>query len=370
MLVDIAGSKLTGAMPAIDGSALTGVSGFMKNASDPATDTNPSGGVGSGWVNTSDGEIFICTDATTDANVWYNVGGGDGDIQPWGFPGAVSGFIAGGENGPNSNVIDKFSFSNPTTGTDVGDLAIARRTPAGASSTTHGYTCGGEAPQDTQVNSIEKFAFSGGNSTSITTTLTVARAYFDGQSSSTHGYTSGGWLGPGNSNTIDKFPFSNDNGPSTDVGDLTAARYNQAAITGQSYGYNAGGREPTQNTIDKFSFSSDGNATDHGDLFVARIVCSASSSPTHGYASGGSGPANEIQKFAFSSNTTASDIGNLSTGVTTSCGVTGVNHGYCVGGDTGSYVTTIDKFSFSSDADATDVGDMTSARGNMAGTQI
>ena len=55
MLVDIAGSKLTGAMPAIDGSALTGISGFMKNASDPATDTNPSGGVGTGWVNTSDG---------------------------------------------------------------------------------------------------------------------------------------------------------------------------------------------------------------------------------------------------------------------------------------------------------------------------
>ena len=40
MLNSIAGSKLTGAMPAIDGSALTGISGFMKNASDPATDTN------------------------------------------------------------------------------------------------------------------------------------------------------------------------------------------------------------------------------------------------------------------------------------------------------------------------------------------
>ena len=95
MLNSIAGSKLTGVMPAIDGSALTNVSGFMKNASDPAIDTNPSGGVGTGWVNTTDGEIFICTDATTGANVWYNVGGGTGDEEGTvpssaGPPGATS----------------------------------------------------------------------------------------------------------------------------------------------------------------------------------------------------------------------------------------------------------------------------------------
>ena len=147
MLVDIAGSKLTGAMPAIDGSALTGVSGFMKNASDPATDTNPSGGVGSGWVNTSDGEIFICTDATTNENVWYNVGGGDGDIQPWTFQGTIAGYSAGGYNDPGvatySNIIDKYSFSTDGNATDVGNLTVVRGYASGQFSSTHGYTAGG-----------------------------------------------------------------------------------------------------------------------------------------------------------------------------------------------------------------------------------
>ena len=37
---------------------------------DPVANTNPTGGVGTFWYNTVSGEKFICTDATTDANVW------------------------------------------------------------------------------------------------------------------------------------------------------------------------------------------------------------------------------------------------------------------------------------------------------------
>ena len=32
-----------------------------KSASDPAYDTNPSTGLGTEWINTTTGEIFICT---------------------------------------------------------------------------------------------------------------------------------------------------------------------------------------------------------------------------------------------------------------------------------------------------------------------
>ena len=52
------------------------------NSGDPATNTNPSGGVGTVWVNSTNGEMYVCTDATTNANVWKNVGEGSGDIDP------------------------------------------------------------------------------------------------------------------------------------------------------------------------------------------------------------------------------------------------------------------------------------------------
>ena len=40
------------------------------DASNPAYNTNPTDGVGTKWVNTTSGQIFICIDATTDANEW------------------------------------------------------------------------------------------------------------------------------------------------------------------------------------------------------------------------------------------------------------------------------------------------------------
>ena len=79
----VTASKLTGALPAISGANLTGiVAGPTVSASDPAINTNPSGGVGTQWANSTSGEMYVCTDATAGANIWTNVGEGTGDIQP------------------------------------------------------------------------------------------------------------------------------------------------------------------------------------------------------------------------------------------------------------------------------------------------
>ena len=85
----IAASSITGALPAIDGSALTGISSGSStlasltdstvSASDPAVDTNPSA-VGHLWINSSSGESFVCTDVTTDDNTWTNIGDGTDGI--------------------------------------------------------------------------------------------------------------------------------------------------------------------------------------------------------------------------------------------------------------------------------------------------
>ena len=58
---------------------------------------------------------------------------------------------------------------------------------------------------------------------------------------------------------------------------------------GSTSGYASGGNAPSGgiNVIEKFSFSSDGNATDVGDLTVAKLATAGQSSTASGYSSGG-----------------------------------------------------------------------------------
>jgi hypothetical protein len=73
-IAGVAASKLTGALPAISGASLTNLpSEITKSSSDPTVSTNPSGGVGTVYLNTTSGEMWSCTDATAGANVWTTV---------------------------------------------------------------------------------------------------------------------------------------------------------------------------------------------------------------------------------------------------------------------------------------------------------
>jgi large repetitive protein len=58
--------------------------GHTVSASDPVITTNPSA-VGHLWLNSTSGESYVCTTATSNNNVWKNIGGGTGDIQPYSF---------------------------------------------------------------------------------------------------------------------------------------------------------------------------------------------------------------------------------------------------------------------------------------------
>ena len=61
--------------PTGDGSNLTGINTIKYVSTDyPAITTN--GAVGDLWVNKSTGEVYCCTDETTNENVWKNVGAG------------------------------------------------------------------------------------------------------------------------------------------------------------------------------------------------------------------------------------------------------------------------------------------------------
>ena len=149
-------------------------------------------------------------------------------------------------------------------------------------------------------------------------------------------------------------------------------------LGGTNYGYCAGGYNhpggPT-NVIDKWSLSSDANATDVGDLIASNGNNQkvGNSSTTHGYASAGIRAGVEwydiIQKWTFASDANAADVANLGAGRSGPAGADSADYGFVQGGkESGdTRVNKIEKFTFASDSNATDVGDITVAREQASG---
>ena len=296
-----------------------------------------------------------------------------------GFQGTVAGYTSGWRTTPSTNVIDKFPFAADTNATDVGDLTVSRYVVSGQSSTTHGYSSGG-FPGPTNVNTIDKFPFAVDTNASDIGNLTTTRGSTSGQSSTVSGYVSGG-NNPPITNTIDKFPFAVDTNAS-DIGDLTQGRQLLVGQSSTTHGYTSGGSPAapwtlgTTNIIDKFPFATDTNATDVGDITQSRAWLAGQSSTASGYASGGNIPpanpiiqVNTIEKFPFATDTNATDIGDLSQTRASVTGQSSTSDGYTSGGDAPPTTNVIDKFPFSSDTNATDVGDLTVARQDLSGQQ-
>tara|TARA_Y100000590_G_scaffold47747_2_gene50577 strand:- start:6929 stop:8092 length:1164 start_codon:yes stop_codon:yes gene_type:complete len=374
----VSSSVLTGALPVLDGSALTGVTGFVNttNANDPATDTNPGTGVGTVWVNSTSGEIFICTDATTDANVWTNVGGGSDDVAPFTFQGLTHGYHAGGLlTGSNwTAVIDKFAFASNTTAASHGNLSEARQISMGSSSATDGFTAGGNNNSWSQQTSIDKWSFSSNTTSADHGDLRVANQGASGHSTGTHGYVSGNGAYP-MATPIDKYAYSA-NTTSSGHGDLENIQYHASEHSSTTDGFIAGGISPSNGSnqlwISKFSFASNTTASSHGNLQSgkARHNPTGCTSTTHGYVCGGyiSSDSAVIEKFQISSNTTASTVGDLTVARYDGAGSSSTTHGFVSGGN--GHKNQIDKLDFSSDGNATDHGDLSAGKVGASGHQV
>ena len=370
----------TAKIPVADGSLLTGLpASFTSSASDPTISTNPSGGVGTLWKNTTSGEVYCCTNATAGANVWTNVGAGTGNVAPAVYQGETYGYYAGGAitSGPRTNRIEKWSFTSDGNSVDTtADLINSLQYCAGASSTTHGYACSGTTGSYTDV--IQKWAFASTANATDVGNSTVSGEGIAGHSSRTHGYTSGVYSsGPmPYGDTIQKWSFASGTQNAADVGNLTGGNtYGPTTWSDfdRDYGWTGCVGFVTgwtyKDNIEKFSYSSDGNSIDVCNMFLAGGNRSSSNSTDYGYAWGGNTPAsfsNEMQKFSMVSGTNGTDVGNLAAGVhnTGSPDASSTTYGYCTGGQgTGSgRVDHIQKRAFASDGNASDIANLTEAK--------
>ena len=354
-------------IPALNGSNLTGL-GPTKSTSDPTISTNPSGGVGTKWVNKSSGEIYICTDATAGANVWRNVGAGTDDIKPWAYQGEIAGFASGGHNG--STAVQTYVFSSATTAASSHGNLNSRgnmRFLVGVSSETHGYTMGGGGGG--AQNYADKFAFASNTTATSLGSNPLPWANTDRAATAwtqTHGYFATG-EGTNHAN-IGKITYSNDN-VADDGRDAFAGQHGATGHSSSTHCYIAGGApDPQVNTIQRFAFASSAAGTDVGDMTVGKDSGCGSSSATHGYSAGGADyPTNynRIEKFAFVSSGNGSDIADLTTASRHLAGTSSTTHGYRHGGL--SNVDIIERWSHITDGNSVDVGNLVSGHDGMTG---
>jgi hypothetical protein len=383
-------------LPAVSAINLTGIVGPTVSTSDPAIDTNST--LGKKWINKTSGEVYICTDATTDENVWTNVGDGTGDIAPFVYQGTSYGYSLGGHL--DYNVIQKFSFTSDGNSSDVGDLLASTYNGTGSQSATHGYYINGynwiSGSPAVQSYDIQKFSFASGGDAVDTgyNTFTEGTEYGkNGHSSSTDGnycYLAGGYnTTSGDVSSIQRFAFDI-SANTIDVGDLSVR---QQSGWGWSYnnthGYHAGGAigyvapgwsQTNTAVILKYAFAASGvTSSNVGNLTVARRHCHGQgiNSTTHGYVGGGDAGSNDqsnvVDRMSFASDGNATDHGDLHEHVSYGAGnATSTTHGYVFGGIDSSEtkLNKIQKFAFSSNTTGTDVGDLTGTSANDSGGTI
>ena len=355
-VIGLDASKLTGALPAMDGSALTNASlptaPLTSSASDPTNEIN--GTLGDIWTNTTTGQMFVLTDATTDQNVWTNAGNGDGNIiyvEPWAYGGTVAGFQAGGRDmagvDQNINKIDFSTGSNSSLGVKTLGLMWGVN---GNSSATHGYIFGGSGSSHGSYSLYtEKFSFTTYAQSGNIANLSYGCNEPAGHNTEHHGWRSGGGEGgsPYRSNRADKISFASDTSW-THTNTLNYIRKASSGMSSLTHGYTGGGHvgNPTslQAVQEKFSFSSNGGSTNVADLIQARETAAGCSSGTHGYSCGGWSA--RIERINFSNDNEQTDVAMLSPANHAAKGASSsTTHGYLAGGW---YDDTVSKFSFAS----------------------
>jgi len=212
-----------------------------------------------------------------------------------GYSSDTHGFIDGGQGpSPPFSITSRvrFPFATDTPGTGVSALLLSRNCHRGVSSTTHGYAIGGSRDGTPQFRfNIEKFSFTNPGTRADVGDICGPRlgppSEVDATAMGTNQSDICGYFTGGNPfitrNDITKFPFASDT-PSTDGGNLTTRKTHLASSSSTTHGYTHGGCSlpgppPTAqkiDTIDRFPFASNANASNVGELCICKL-CTAGS---------------------------------------------------------------------------------------------
>jgi hypothetical protein len=241
------------------------------------------------------------------------------------------GYSAGGGNAASpflvADIIDRFPFAaDYSEAVSVGELSVGRWFLGAHSSYTHGYCSGGRTaatPTVVRTNTIDKWPFAAETGVLATAVAGMGSALDQlySHSSQTDGFATGGT--PTTNTTIFRFPFAVD-GIVSNVGNIAANRSAGASISSLTHAYNSGGLSAASAvlaTIERFPFANpSGGSSNIGNLSVTRYQTGGASSLDFGYTMAGrtttASPAgtNVIDRFPFATSTTnAVDVGDMTT---------------------------------------------------------
>ena len=271
--------------------AIAPLTSATTDANDPARDTNPTDGLGTKWINTTSGQIFICIDATTDANEWV------GQTGTSVLPRVI--FAGGNSDDGNEHTstgkINEISYVAPDTlgdATDFGDLVNVNQyfTATSNGTSERGVFGGGSAPSGGEGDQIEYITIStpGNASTFGILIAGTVQAGASSNGTSDRAMWSGGGVAGTDvaTNKIDYITVSTP-GNAADFGNLTLAKeYTAGTDNGTNdRGINASGildgGSPKTDRIDYWTISSTGNAQDFGNLTADRFAPATCSNDTN-----------------------------------------------------------------------------------------
>lgn len=299
------------------------------------------------------------------------ISGGGISIQPIPPPTLSYGFISGGQG--NWSNIQRFPFATDTNTTNSGSLDNGKNWVAGVSSSTSGYTCGGDYFGSFPNSQIQKwpFAISVGETATVTGSLNKSATNSSAANSTEHGYLTGGADAPTGQNNTAKISFSSDGNAIAQITNSFVVGESRGGNNSETHGYFIAA--PNVN-IYKFPFSADVAGSSIGTVSGPGSFTAGQSSSTHGYISSGLGAyntySNRKAKFSFSSDASASNIGALLKERARSAGQSSETAGYTSAGpqtpaDGGGY----EKFLFASDNTSVSVGSLATGASDPAGHQ-
>ena len=351
--------------------AIAPLTSATTDANNPALDTNPTDGVGTKWVNTTSGQIFICTDATTDLNKW--IGQEGGVVSP-----ARGIFWTGTRVNPDTmtNIIDYITIDTLGDATDFGDITAKRNGSACSNGVAErGLYGGGQsgAPPSSPVhNEISYITISSTGNAADFGDLTQARSQVSSTSngSDDRGVWFGGYSGSATTDRIDYVTIST-LGNATDFGNTSPGATQDTSATSNGTNergiFSGGNRTSISDVIDYITISSPGNATDFGNLLAAKSFTASCSNLTNerGCIAGGSTHTNVIQYVTINSTGNATDFGDLLSAMYGAAGTSNgtTERGVYGGGYPGPVNQNVIQYiTISSTGNATDFGDMTVER--------
>ena len=337
---------------------------------------------GSIWVDSTNGDMYICSSHTAEDAEWHNMEGDD--VNLFTVYGTGSAFNYGGYPG-SKETIERFSYSSPANATDSGELTTARRNcgMGQLKDKSYAYVAKGvvQGP-NTVVNQVGRFPFAATYDEADVGEFVNDSWYCGTACDGTYGWVAGGTSPPTSAaiDNIEKVTFGSP-APTSDIGELSTTL---EALSGVSdtvnsraffnSGYTYGPPAARVNNIQFIPFShTSGGTTDWGDMQHAVNYTSGHMSPTDGIVVGGYAPAvpggsDKIDKYSFSSPANSSDSGELSTAVQSQGGNTSSTDFFTAGGSyPPAHTDSIQKGSLTAPHNSADYGELTETKHSPSG---